>query len=135
MHFLMLIYRTITAAAVILSALVHGRLLPFEWFVFHRPWVLKIFPEIWRLATSFLITGQGLSILFDPYFLYTYGSSLETESTRFQQPEDFVTYVVFVCTVILVSLLSDFRALRAPLLPLCVLSTEHLIKSARVVSS
>lgn len=35
--------------------------------------------------------------------VYTYGSALETSSSRFSAPGDFFTYLVFVCSVILVS--------------------------------
>ncbi len=38
------------------------------------------------------------------YGVYTYGSSLETESTRFSQPGSFFTYLIFVGAVILVSI-------------------------------
>lgn len=36
--------------------------------------------------------------------VYTYGSALETNSPRFNSPGVFLTYVIFVATVILVSL-------------------------------
>ncbi|KAI9826896.1 MAG: hypothetical protein M1832_005835 [Thelocarpon impressellum] len=58
-------------------------------------------PQLWRLLTSFLVTGPGFGILLDPYFLYTYGSQLETDSPRLNQPGDMAVYVAFVCTVIL----------------------------------
>lgn len=35
--------------------------------------------------------------------MYTYGSALETGSPRFSSPGDFLTYVFFVGTVIMVS--------------------------------
>ena len=64
----------------------------------------KGLPQIWRLVTPFLLTGPKFGLLMDPYFLYTYGSQLETEASRFTQPGDFFVYLVFVALVILVSL-------------------------------
>jgi len=62
---------------------------------------MKMPPQLWRLATSFLITGKDLGIIFDTYFLYTYGSKLETASPRFSRPGDFFMYLVFICGTIL----------------------------------
>jgi hypothetical protein len=57
--------------------------------------------------------------------VYTYGSKLETASPRFTQPGDFFTYIVFVCTVILVSLSTRASFFLAP-------NPLHLILSALV---
>ncbi|EXJ83754.1 hypothetical protein A1O1_07380 [Capronia coronata CBS 617.96] len=83
------------------SALVHGGLLNPMSIVFHSPWIFKFPPEIWRLLSSFILTGGGFSFVFDLYFMYTYASGLELNSPRFTQPGDFFTYVVFVATVTL----------------------------------
>lgn len=72
-------------------------------FLSYKLFTLKALPEIWRLVTPFLITGPQLGLILDPYLLYTYGSQLELESSRFSQPGDFFTYIAFVCTTILVS--------------------------------
>ncbi|KZF22670.1 hypothetical protein L228DRAFT_247029 [Xylona heveae TC161] len=64
---------------------------------------MKFPPQLWRPFTAFLITGPGLGILLDTYFIYTNGSWLETQSARLNQPGDFFTYVVFVCLFILVA--------------------------------
>lgn len=89
-----------------MSALGYAGLIPLMPLIFIRPKVLKILPEIWRVATAFLITGPKLSILLDPFFLFRYGSELETGSARFTQPGDFFTYLVFCGLVIVVSSLS-----------------------------
>ena len=84
-------------------------------------------PQIWRLVTPFILTGPKLGLLLDPYFLYTYGSQLELEASRFTQPGDFFMYLVFVATVILVCV---------PLLlyfPHLHLHTHNLVISARPV--
>ena len=59
-------------------------------------------PEIWRLVTPFLITGNGLGLILDPFFLYQNGSQLEVGSTQFTEPGSFLAYIVFVGVVVLV---------------------------------
>lgn len=72
--------------------------------VFIRRFVLKLpVPQLWRLITPFFLTGPKLGIVLDPYFIYTYGSVLETESSRFSQPGDFLVYLLFIAGVVLVS--------------------------------
>ena len=85
------------------SALIHGGLVSYAYAAFYQPWIFKFPPEVWRLLTSFLLTGGGFSFVFDLYFMWTYGTGLERESSRFSQPGDFFTYVCFVATTILVS--------------------------------
>ncbi|KAL2419794.1 hypothetical protein ABEF95_003045 [Exophiala dermatitidis] len=93
--------RTIVAAMFVESALVHSGLLSPMWIIFHPSFVLKFPPELWRLLSSFILTGGGFSFVFDLYFMYTYASGLELNSPRFTQPGDFFTYVAFVSSVIL----------------------------------
>ena len=100
-------------------------MLHWSYVVWHTPYVWQFPPQIWRLVTSFLMTGKDLSIIFDTYFcmlhfgtgcrmsaiinlstVYTYGSKLETASPRFSQPGDFMTYLLFVCFTILVGIFS-----------------------------
>lgn len=68
---------------------------------------LRAVPEVWRLVTPFILTGPKLGMIFDPYFLYTYGSALETGAPRFSGPGDFLVYIFFLCVVILVSSFSS----------------------------
>ena len=80
-------------------------LISFYWLVF-APSTIFTFrqvPQLWRLLTTFVLTGPKLGMILDPYFLYTYGSALETTAVRFSGPGDFFVYLVFVCCVILVS--------------------------------
>lgn len=86
------------------SLLVIGGILPFHYVLFHKSYLWKFPPQIWRLLSSFLMTGGGLSFLFDLYFTWMYGTGLELNSPRFGQPGDFFTYVVFLASVILVSI-------------------------------
>lgn len=105
------------------SALVYAGLLSPRYILFVAPWVYKKFPpEIWRLATSFWLTGPQLGMVFDPFLLWTYGSNLERDSPRFSRKGDFFVYVVFVHLLILVGVLHAYF--------LCLL---HLIPYAAIV--
>ncbi|KAF2858184.1 DER1-domain-containing protein [Piedraia hortae CBS 480.64] len=92
--------RTLTAAAVLVSAPAWAGLVSLYRYVWitRRVFTLSHFPQVWRLATAFLITGPKLSIVLDPYFLYTYSSQLE--QSKFADPADFVVYLAFVCSII-----------------------------------
>ncbi|RDL35215.1 Derlin [Venustampulla echinocandica] len=94
------IIRTIAASAFTLSILVYTGVVPGYYVVFYPQTLLWLPPQLWRLVTSFLITGPQLSILFDTYFLYTYGAKLERSSPKFTKPGEFFTYIVFVMLTI-----------------------------------
>jgi Derlin-2/3 len=119
--------RTMAASAFFLSIAVYTGMLSGYYVIWHTPYVLQFPPQLWRLVTSFLITGKDLNIIFDTYFckdhlgivqhasswltpttVYTYGSKLESASPRFSQPGDFMTYILFVCFTILVGIFSSF---------------------------
>lgn len=72
-------------------------------FLTYKVFTWRALPEVWRLISPFFITGPSFGLLMDPYFLWTYSSQLETGASRFSSPGDFLTYIVFVCSVILVS--------------------------------
>ena len=88
-----------------MSAAGYGGIISLYQYIFASQYVFttKMFPQLWRIFTAFLITKPKFAILLDPYFLYQYGSGLERESSRFSQPGDFLTYTVFVGGVIVVS--------------------------------
>ncbi|KAF2115074.1 Der1-like family-domain-containing protein [Lophiotrema nucula] len=94
--------RTITAGAVVVSALGYSGMINLFYYVFIQQYIFTVsmIPQVWRLVTAFLITGPKFGILMDPYFLYQYGSGLETESSRFPQPGDFFIYTCFVASAI-----------------------------------
>ena len=98
-------YRTITAAAVVVSAAGYSGLLSLYHYIFVSQYVFTVsmLPQLWRLFTAFLITKPKFGILLDPYFLYQYGSSIERESPRFKDPGDFFVYTLFLGSVIVVS--------------------------------
>ncbi|KAF3042178.1 hypothetical protein E8E12_008621 [Didymella heteroderae] len=102
--------RTITALSVAVSALGYGGIINMYQYIFATQFVFttKVIPQIWRVFTAFLITKPKFAILLDPYFLYQYGSALERESSRFAQPGDFFVYTMFVGSVIVQSITSDY---------------------------
>ncbi|KAL8942708.1 MAG: hypothetical protein Q9216_001512 [Gyalolechia sp. 2 TL-2023] len=95
--------RTWTAVTLILSCLIYGRVINGMPFIFQIPLIFKFpIPEIWRMFTSFCITGGGWAVLYDTYFLWTYSSPLERESPRFTRPGDFFYYVLILGVLIMV---------------------------------
>jgi Derlin-2/3 len=128
-----------------MSIAVYTNLLSFYWVPFHYDFLLKLPPQVWRLFTSFLLTGPKLSIIFDPYFreldferpwlshftneqriVYTYTSKLEIASPRFARRADFYAYIVFIWVTILVGLIFFFFFYPD--------TSMHLVLSARTVS-
>ncbi|TQS38203.1 hypothetical protein Golomagni_01297 [Golovinomyces magnicellulatus] len=95
------ISRTLAASAFLLSVSVYTGLIPGYLVIFHPDYILKFPPQLWRLFTSFLITGKELGIIFDTFFIYQYGSRLESASPRFNKPGDFIAYILFVCNIVL----------------------------------
>lgn len=85
------------------SALVYGQILDGYWIVYDTSSLFKLPPQVWRLLSSFILTGGGFSFVFDLYFMWIYGTGLELNSPRFTQPGDFFTYVAFVASIIYVS--------------------------------
>lgn len=95
-----------------MSVSIHMGVLPFAWFYYELAYLVQFPPQIWRLATSFLITDPGLGLLFDTYFLYTYLSQLELGHPKFPRKEDLLWYLMFISGTILVSF--DCAVPRAP---------------------
>ncbi|KAH7166085.1 P-loop containing nucleoside triphosphate hydrolase protein [Dactylonectria macrodidyma] len=101
--------RTLTTITAILSLSIQLGVLPAQWFIHHPLYLWKLFPEIWRPVTCFLITGGGLSMLFDSYFLYQYLSQLEIGNPRFPRKADVVWYLMFISGTILLSRFLEMR--------------------------
>lgn len=73
--------------------------------LFHLPSIFTFpFPQIWRLATPFLLVRNGFNALWDLYMFWTYSTGLEVNSPRFSEPGAFAIYVAFVAVAIIVSL-------------------------------
>ncbi|TID19694.1 DER1-domain-containing protein [Venturia nashicola] len=94
--------RTLTAATLALSVLVHSQTVGFVSVAYIPQFIYRVtkLPEVWRFITPFLITGPKFGILMDPYFLFTYGSGLERDSPRFTELGSFFVYVAFVMALI-----------------------------------
>ena len=62
--------RTITAAAVTISALGYTGLLNLTNYIYIEKYVftLRMLPQVWRVLTAFFITAPKFGILMDPYF-------------------------------------------------------------------
>lgn len=73
-------------------------------FLGYKVFTIREVPQLWRIVTTFVLTGPKFGLIMDPYFLYTYGSQLEMQAARFTGPGDFFVYLIFVAFVILVSL-------------------------------
>ncbi|KAH8702625.1 Der1-like family-domain-containing protein [Talaromyces proteolyticus] len=93
--------RTLTALTFVESVLVYGGFLGGWRVVFLPERIFHLPPDFWRFVTPFLLTGRQMAFIFDLYFMYTYASGLETKSPRFARTGDFLTYIVFVCVVIM----------------------------------
>ncbi|KAI2463769.1 Derlin [Annulohypoxylon bovei var. microspora] len=95
------IARTVATAVFLCSVGVYTGILSAEPFIFHYSLLFKFPPGLYRLVTSFLLTGSGMAVLFDTYFVFTYLSQLENNS-KFQNKEDLIWYLLFVTSVICV---------------------------------
>ncbi|KIH90856.1 Derlin-2/3 [Sporothrix brasiliensis 5110] len=93
--------RTVATAVLASSVAVHFGFLPGRWMYFHPSAVFKLFPEPWRIVTAYMVTLPGLSILLDPYFLYSYLSQLEVGNARFSRREDLIWYMAFIGVAVL----------------------------------
>lgn len=120
---ILMLSRTITAAAVLISVPGHLGLYNLAWVVFFKDYVFTFrqLPQIWRALTCFFITGPSLGLIMDPFFLYHYSSQLETGAPRFSSPGAYAFYLLFVALVILVSttLSSIFASLSLYALLIC----------------
>lgn len=60
--------RTIAATVFTFSLIVWTNVIPADYVLFHVDDMIKLPPEIWRVFTSFLLTGPGIGLLFDTFF-------------------------------------------------------------------
>lgn len=112
----MLIARTLTAAAVLISIPGWMGFYSLFWVVYYPEYVFTLsqIPQVWRLVTSFLITGPKLGMIMDPFFLYQYSSKLEKGNPRFGTTAAYAVYCFFIWFVILVSRCSAPTGLTEP---------------------
>ncbi|KAF9431400.1 Derlin 1 [Entomortierella beljakovae] len=88
-----LITRSLLTATILLSVGVTMRFIPYQ--LLYLDWSLVIYKfHLHRLLTPFFVTGLSFNMLFDLYFLFTYGSQLE--STTFAgKTADFAWFILF----------------------------------------
>ncbi|KAI1376591.1 Der1-like family-domain-containing protein [Hypoxylon crocopeplum] len=121
------IARTVATAVFVCSVGVYTGMLSHEPFLFFYPLLLKFPPPLYRLVTTFLLTGPDLSVLFDTYFIFTYLSQLEMNNSKFPRKEDMIWYLMVVTSVILplnAMFTGGYLLLRALLIALCYTATQ-----------
>ncbi|KAK6349676.1 hypothetical protein TWF696_005955 [Orbilia brochopaga] len=67
--------------------------------IWHKSFMMRMPPQLWRLFTPFFLTGAGFAILFDTYMIWQYGSELE--SLHFASSGDFLYYLLFNGVIII----------------------------------
>ncbi|KAK4103810.1 hypothetical protein N658DRAFT_419975 [Parathielavia hyrcaniae] len=88
--------RTLATAIFVTSVSVYTSLLPVSWIYFSEDRLLRLPPEIWRLATAFFLSGPQIGIILDPYFAYQSLKQLETANLKFARKEDLLWYLMTV---------------------------------------
>ncbi|KAF9146200.1 Derlin 1 [Linnemannia schmuckeri] len=88
-----IVTRTMLTATILISIGVAVHLIPYT--LIYLDWSLILYRfHIHRLFTPFFITGVNFTMLFDLYFLFTYGSQLEN-STFAGRSADFAWFIIF----------------------------------------
>ncbi|EPE02930.1 der1-like family protein [Ophiostoma piceae UAMH 11346] len=94
--------RTLAAGVFTISVLCYSGIVPFGWFHFEPQLLLRMPPQIWRLVTGFMMTSPKLSIVMDPYFLFSYLKQIEVGNPRFPRREDMIWYLVCIASFIMI---------------------------------
>lgn len=68
-----------------MSVLAHGGMLPMRYLVYIPSKIFSIPPEVWRIPTSFLLTGPQFSIFMDPYLSKLFPVGLSLKATDISQ--------------------------------------------------
>lgn len=129
----MITRRTFATAVLATSIACHMGIMPYGWIYFHYLELFRLPPQIWRPVTSFLLTSPQLGIVMDTYFVFQYASQLETTHPKFGRKEDFLWYLVFCGTVIIVgSTPNTLSALPFPVIPVPQLHTSCICPDSEV---
>ncbi|XXH00148.1 hypothetical protein Hte_006490 [Hypoxylon texense] len=119
--------RTVATAVFACSVGVYTGMISSFPFFFHHSLLFKFPPALYRLVTSFLITGPDFNVLLDTYFVFTYLSQLEVGNSKFTRKEDLIWYLMVVSSVIIL-LNQVFTGagsyLHALLIALCYTATQ-----------
>ncbi|GJJ71903.1 hypothetical protein EMPS_04260 [Entomortierella parvispora] len=90
-----IVTRSIITATILISFGATLKLIPFYYLGLDYRQIIYRF-HVHRLLTPFFITGINFNFLFDLYFLFTYGSQLET-TTFAGRSADFAWFIIFTC--------------------------------------
>ncbi|KAF9392020.1 Derlin 1 [Podila verticillata] len=90
-----IVTRTLLTATILISLGTAVSVISYHSVALSFPLILYKF-HIHRLFTPFFVTGVGFNMLFDLYFLFTYGSQLE-QGTFAGRSADFAWFVIFTC--------------------------------------
>ncbi|KAF9188150.1 hypothetical protein BGZ51_000711 [Haplosporangium sp. Z 767] len=88
-----IVTRSMLTATILLSLGVTIHFIPYQLILLDWYSIVYRF-QIYRLLTPFFVTSVSFNMLFDLYFLYTYGSQLE-RSTFAGRSADFAWFVLF----------------------------------------
>lgn len=103
-----------------LASIVFGIISPYR-LIWHQTFIMRMPPQLWRVFTSFFLTGPGFSILFDSYMIWQYGSDLESQ--HFNTSGDFLYYLLFNGAIIL--LLNTFVVTGMSLAPIMAIALSY----------
>jgi Derlin-2/3 len=94
--------RTLATAIVFVSFSVYFTGFPGYQHIYFTPDLLFRFPpQIWRLVTSFLLSGPKIGLIIHPMWAYQNLSQLETGHPKFPRKEDVLYYLMTVgCFII-----------------------------------
>lgn len=125
--------RTFATCVLATSIACYLGFMPFGWVYFDYTKLFSLPPHIWRLVTSFFLTEPQLGVIMDTYFVFQYASQLETAHPKFGRKEDFLWYLVFCGTVIIVRYPGpQTHVLVFPALPMPQLHTSYICPDSEV---
>jgi Derlin-2/3 len=103
-------HRTLATAIVFVSFSVYFTGFPGYQHIYFTPGLLLRFPpQIWRLVTSFLLSGPKIGLIIHPMWAYQNLSQLETGHPKFPRKEDVLYYLMTVGSFIIVGHSSSRR--------------------------
>ncbi|KAF9360573.1 Derlin 1 [Mortierella sp. AD094] len=127
-----IVTRSLLTATILISVGVALKFVPF--YLIYLDWSQIIYRlHIHRLFTPFFITGLSFNMLFDLYFLFTYGSQLEA-STFAGRSADFAWFIIFtsITSSVVANFLGIFTLFQALLISVIYLWAQE--NSDRIVS-
>ncbi|KAI0143346.1 Der1-like family-domain-containing protein [Pestalotiopsis sp. NC0098] len=119
--------RTVATLVFVCSLGVYTEMFSSGPFWFHWRFLFKFPPAVYRLVTSFLITGPQIGVLLDTYFVYSYLSQLEKSNSKFTRKEDLIWYLMVVGSVIIFlnqTIVGAGSYLPALLIAICYTATQ-----------